>query len=114
LLRDPQFSGFFSTGRTRFAFARMTNAFNVRATWRRTTIFMITANDVSATEKFGDANNNGGPEFGFMLLIKAPPILISGENLFESDFLCHHKNMSAGYRSSKEPQCAQHPMEVKS
>ena len=65
----------------------MTNAFNVRATWCRTTVFMITSNDISAAEKFSDAHENGGSEFGFVLFIKAPPILIGGENLFERDFL---------------------------
>ena len=64
----------------------MTNALNVCATWFRTAVFMLTANVISATEQFGDANDNGGPEFGFVLFIKAPPILIGGENLFESDF----------------------------
>ena len=61
----------------------MGNVFDVRTIRIGASVFMVSSNSMFTAEQLYDTFCNRGPEIDFVFLIKNPPIIIGGQNLFD-------------------------------
>jgi hypothetical protein len=76
LFFNPKFGRFFTARKASFTFAGKWDSFYMRTIRVGASIFMIAANDISATKQFNDAINYGRSKAKFVLFIKTPPVLV--------------------------------------